>query len=378
MTTRYDAAVVGAGILGLAHAYHLARSGRRVVVFERHLRAQGASVRNFGMLWPVGQPAGNLYRLARRSLELWLELLPAASLWHARAGSLHLAYHDDEAQVLREFVTESAQEGRPCELLTPAEVRTRCPAVRPEGLQAGLWSPTEVTVDPRQVVAALPDWLTRTYGVTFAFGTPVLSYEQPRIVTAAGTWEADQLLVCTGVDFQELAPEAFAASGLVPCKLQMLRTPPCGDRVRLGPMLAAGLTLRHYKAFARCPSLPALVQRFDAALPEYGRFGIHVMATQNGLGELVLGDSHEYGAAIEPFDKMEIDGLILAYLATFLEVPDLRLAARWHGIYAKHPTDAYAIARPRQGLTAVSGVGGAGMTLSFGLAEQVVASLEGA
>ncbi len=76
---RYDTAVVGAGILGLAHAYHLARKGQRVVVFERSPRAQGASIRNFGMLWPIGQPAGAMYQLARRSLEIWAEVLKTNS-----------------------------------------------------------------------------------------------------------------------------------------------------------------------------------------------------------------------------------------------------------------------------------------------------------
>ena len=71
MSDGYDAAVVGAGVLGLAHAYHLARRDLRVAVFERHPAARGASVRNFGMLWPVGQPAGERYELARRSVEGW-------------------------------------------------------------------------------------------------------------------------------------------------------------------------------------------------------------------------------------------------------------------------------------------------------------------
>jgi FAD dependent oxidoreductase TIGR03364 len=372
MNPVYDVAVAGAGILGLAHAYHLARRGLRVVVLERHPRARGASVRNFGMIWPIGQPLGPLYHLARRSRDIWLEVLRASGLGHDHAGSLHLAYHDDEAQVLREFAGQIAGEDRSCDLLTAAEVTNRFPAVVPSGLRAGLWSPLELAVDPRQIIAELPAWLARTYGVEFAFDTPVLGYEYPRVVTANGEWLARRLLVCTGADFRAVAPEAFADSGLVACKLQMMRSQPYGDRFRVGPMLAAGLTLRHYRSFADCPTLPALARRFDAELPEYGRFGIHVLVSQNGQGEIVLGDSHEYGDAIEPFDKPRIDELVLAYLRTFVTIPDLTIAARWHGVYVKHPVEPYVVAHPTPDLWAVTGVGGAGMTLSFGLAERVV------
>jgi hypothetical protein len=146
----------------------------------------------------------------------------------------------------------------------------------------------------------------------------------------------------------------------------------------VGTHLAAGLTLRHYASFAQCPTLPALARRLDAELPDYGRHGIHVLVSQNGRGELTLGDSHEYGDAIEPFDNPRIDELILAYLKTFLRAPDLTVAARWHGTYVKHPTSAYVVARLTPQALAVTGVGGAGMTLSFGLAEQVVTDWLGA
>ena len=372
MNPIFDVGVVGAGILGLAHAYHLARRGLKVVVFERHPRAQGASIRNFGMIWPIGQPSGPLYQLARRSRDLWLEVLAASGLWHARSGSLHLAYHEDEEQVLREFAGEAAHEGRPCELWTPSQLKARFPAVQESGLRSGLWSPGEVGVDPREVIAKLPEWLTRKFGVTFAFGTTVVRHDLPKLVTTNGDWLARRLVICTGADFRELAPAAFAQAGLVACKLQMMRSQAYGDRFRLGTLLAAGLTLRHYPSFAGCPTLPELVRRLDATLPDHVRLGIHVLVAQNAGGELVIGDSHEYGDTIEPFDKTRIEELILEYMRTFLTVPDLTIAARWHGVYVKHPTKPYMVARPTPETLAVTGVGGAGMTLSFGLAEKTV------
>jgi FAD dependent oxidoreductase TIGR03364 len=289
---------------------------------------------------------------------------------------MHLAYHDDEATVLREFAAGPGSGEIGGSLLSPGQVIDRCPAVRSDGLRAGYWSPQETCVDPREVVAGLPDWLRKAHGVHFEFGVAVLGYARPSLSTSAGVWSADQLFVCSGDDFQTLYPAVFRGSGLARCKLQMMRTVPQAGGWRLGPMLAAGLTLRHYPAFANCPSLPAVTSRFLKELPDYDRYGIHVLVSQNGLGELVLGDSHEYDDAIEPFDKDAINELVLRYLATFLRPPELRLGARWQGVYGKHPSQPWFIARPVEGVTVVTGLGGAGMTLSFGLAERVVGGLE--
>jgi FAD dependent oxidoreductase TIGR03364 len=225
-------------------------------------------------------------------------------------------------------------------------------------------------VDPREVIAQLPAWLADRFGVRFVWGCTALGYDRPMLHTSRGDVHAARLWVCSGDEIRCLYPATLADPNLVRCKLQMMRTEPLQRGQCLGPMIAAGLTLRHYSSFGACPSLPALKARFAAELPECERFGIHVMAAQNGLGELVLGDSHEYDPDIEPFDKTLIDQLVLRYLATFLEIPDLRIAAHWHGTYLKHKTESYLIAHPADGVTLVTAVGGAGMTLSFGLAEQ--------
>jgi FAD dependent oxidoreductase TIGR03364 len=324
------------------------------------------------MLWPIGQPAGAMRGLADRSLDIWSEMLVASGIWHDRCGSLHLAYREDEEAVLDEFARQARDRGHHCTLLTPKEIAGRFTAVREVGLRSGVWSPTEIQVDPREVLARLSAWLAAEHGVEFHFGCAATSWDGSRLTAGGRDWRAALLVVCSGPDLRTLFPEWHAGLGLVPCKLQMMRTAPMSWR--LGTMVAAGLTLRHYCAFADCPSLPALRARVTEEMPEYDRFGIHVMAAQNGLGEVLIGDSHEYGDDIQPFDKPEIDRLILTYLSTFLDVEPatLPIAARWHGVYVKHPTEPFVIGRPAADAVVVTGVGGAGMTLSFGLAERVV------
>jgi FAD dependent oxidoreductase TIGR03364 len=372
MNRQADVAVIGGGIVGLAFAWTAARNGRSVVLFERDRKAQGASVRNFGMVWPIGQSSGAPHARALRSRELWRELAGASGISLDPVGSLHLAYQPDELAVLEEFVDRSADLGFDCRLLNADETLQRSPAVNSERLLGSLWSPTEACVDPRQAIATIPGWLAETLGVQLRFGSVVTSIAMPEVRTSDGeTWNVEQAIVCGGADFRTLFPEVFANSGIRLCKLQMMRTGPQPNGWRLGPMLAGGLTLGHYSAFQVCPTLPALKRRFEETMPDFVRQGIHVMASQNFLGEVVIGDSHEYDDKIEPFDKPGIDDLILGYLKGMVQLPDWTIAARWHGIYAKHPTRLIFTAEPEPGVKIVTAPGGAGMTLSFGFAEEL-------
>jgi len=375
MEHRADLAIVGAGILGLAHAWAAARRGRRVVVFERARRASGASVRNFGLIWPIGQPHGAAHQLALRSREIWLEVLEDARLPFLGTGSLHLAYRDDEAAVGREFADRAPKLGYECAWLNAGAVQERSSAVQPEGLIGALWSPVEFTVDPRLVVASLPEYLRQRCGVDVRFGCAVRAIDMPAIDAGTERWKADRVIICSGEDFDSLFPGAYAQAGLTRVKLQMLRTAPQPEGWRLGPALAAGLTLRFYPSFQVCASLAALRERIAQETPEYDRWGIHGLVSQTVQGELTLGDSHEYGLCTDVFNKDEIDGLILKYISGFLRAPDLTIAQRWHGVYAKHPEAAYLSLDPAPGVRIVTSPGGAGMTLSFGVAERTIEEL---
>ncbi len=369
-----DIIVVGAGIVGMAHALAAAKRGYKVTVFERNPYAVGASIRNFGMIWPIGQPQGKLRQRALKAREIWTEVASKADFHLNQSGSLHLAYREDELAVLQEFVANEAD--KDVALLSPDEVTAKSPAVINDGLLGGLWSATEMIVDPREAIKKLPSLLNREYRIEFHFGTVVTNIEYPNLIAAGEKWTANKhIFLCSGADFETLYSNIYQDSEITKVKLQMMRTIPQPDNFRIGTSLCGGLTLTHYSAFNDCPSLPALKNRISTETPHFPEWGIHVMMSQNSVGELIIGDSHEHGLNPEPFDKAEINQYILDYLKTFVRVPSLEIAETWHGVYAKLPGKTEFIAHPESGVTIVNAISGAGMTLSFGLAEEVVTNL---
>jgi D-hydroxyproline dehydrogenase subunit beta len=125
---KYDLAVVGAGIVGLAHAWMAAKSGLSVVVLDKDPRCVGASIRNFGFITVTGQRDGDTWRRARRSRDLWQELARAAAIPICHNGLTLVAQRPEALALLEAF--KDTQMGEECSLLTQDMLAKTCGAVR--------------------------------------------------------------------------------------------------------------------------------------------------------------------------------------------------------------------------------------------------------
>jgi len=367
-----SAIVIGAGIVGLATARALAEKGFKVTVIERESFSMGASIRNFGMIWPIGQPEGVLLNRALRSREIWMDMLSQAAVWHNPCGSIHVAYNDIEWNVLQELAVTFENQGRSVLLLSKEQVLQQYPAVNAIHLKGGLFSSSELIINPLLSIASLPNLFKEKYQIEFLWGQAVNEISGNSVLVNSTKLFADQIFVCTGADFAHLYPEIYKEQLITKCSLQMMRMISKSNQ-SINTSICGGLSLIHYKSFEAAPSIAELKKHYEQELPEYLQLGIHVMIDQNNLNEFIIGDSHEYGNSFLPFNKVYVNQLILEYLKSFININDLELVETWQGIYPKMLNGATELTlSPTDNVHIINGLGGAGMTLSFGLAEEYV------
>ena len=176
----FDLAVVGAGILGLAHALAAARRGKRVVVIDRDAQANGASVRNFGFVTVTGQERGARVaaRHARRATSgsRWRRRPASPSSTRASCCS---ARRPEARAVLDAFLRDrdgrrlrGARRGR--------DARARFPMLRPDSLRRRALEPARACGSNRATPSRgwRPGWRRRTAS-TFLRSTAVHAVAPP-------------------------------------------------------------------------------------------------------------------------------------------------------------------------------------------------------
>jgi sarcosine oxidase len=206
---RADIAIVGAGVMGAATAMHLARSGRRVVLLERHTlgHAYGSS-HGTSRVFRLSYPDPDLVRFARQALDGWRELEEVrGEQLLLRNGSLDLGGTSEENAAALEAA------GERCERLTGREAGWRWPiATDPD--ERALFQPDGATILSDRAHQAMADAAIdagceliehTTVASISADGAGVhvhsdgIEFVADAVVVAAGAWSR-ALLQPLGVD----------------------------------------------------------------------------------------------------------------------------------------------------------------------------------
>lgn len=373
MPNVFDLAVVGGGVLGIAHALVAARAGMRVVLIERDAHANGASIRNFGFITVTGQERGDSWNLARRTRDIWAQVAPEAGIAIHHRGLLLTARSVEALCVIEAFLETEMGEG--CRLVSPDEFRKQTQGLGTAELRGALFSPHELRVESRVAIPVLTAWLQEAMGVVVNHETVVFSATPPRLQTSRGVIEAGAVVVCPGDDFATLFPDRIASFGLRKCRLSMLKLADPG--FRLPSALMSDLSLTRYRGYAALPQARALEAKLRAEQPGHYLHGVHLIAVQGLDGSLVVGDSHHYDHLPDPFAPAEAEQAILEEYRRALGQEASPVQERWTGVYAVAEDRTYLIDAPHNDVRLVIVTSGTGASTCFGIAERVIGDLLG-
>jgi glycine/D-amino acid oxidase-like deaminating enzyme len=181
------AVVAGGGVLGTWHALELCRAGFTVAHIEAEVLPQGASVRNFGLIWVSGRRTGDELDAAQRARQRWEEvgsIVPDVGF--RPAGSLTLAQNDGERKVMEEFAAHPDAAARSIIYVDPAQVASLNPAIRGD-IAGGLYCSVDAIVEPRRALGALRNHLSTLGSYTYRPGRRVVAVENHALVDTSGT-----------------------------------------------------------------------------------------------------------------------------------------------------------------------------------------------
>jgi len=204
MATTADVVIIGAGIMGVSTAYHLARLGAgRVVVLERDTVCSGSTALASG---------GIRHQYANRlGIELTTHSIVTYERFEAefgvdpnfrQHGYLILIATDDELAVARRSVALQQELGVDVELLDAAATRQLCPYLETGDLLGATYTPRDGYADPYLCATGIAA-RARELGVVIHQQHEVSAFlrdgDRVRgVVTRHGAFEAGAVVIATG------------------------------------------------------------------------------------------------------------------------------------------------------------------------------------
>jgi glycine oxidase len=328
-STRYDAVVIGAGLIGLACAWRAAKRGLSVLVVDRaKVPAAGSSGVAAGMLAPVTEADFGEEPLLRVNLAgraRWpafaadLEERTGLPTGYRESGALVVAADRDDAEALRRLYGFQRGLGLDVEWLTPGACRRLEPGLSPR-IAGGIAAHGDAQVDPRATAAALASAVDE---LALGIGVEAIEHRHGRVTgvrTDAGVIECDAVVVAAGAWSAALAPDADGPPvrpvkgqilelrtrpGLDEPLTRIVRTPRCYLLGRGDGRVVLGATVEE-QGFDTAVTADGVFRLLEAAwevLPEVGE--LQLLAAHAGLRP----GTPDNGAVVGPG---ELDGLVWA------------------------------------------------------------------
>lgn len=377
----YDLIIIGSGVMGSFHAHHALNLGKKVLIIDRNSKAIQASVRNFGQAVTSGLSLNEWHYYGRRSAELYLDLHKKAGLPVRQNGSYYIANTPGEFAVLEEMQQRFLALDYGCELWDKSTVLKHLPAIQDSYAVGALVFKQELSIEPEYMVNRLRDYMIEQMGLQQEMNCliqHVKSYsDRVEVISNTGKkFEAENVLICNGIELQQLYPELFAASDIEVCRLQMISLKNPG--IELQGNILTGLSIRRYESFRECEAWKKLDSH--GLSNEYDEKGIHILFKQRPDGTVILGDSHDYLDAADAHNfsflhDVHTDSLMLQEAKRIAKLNRWEPEYTWNGFYSQCKHSDLFEAKPEQGVHIITGIGGKGMTTTAGLAENRIQSM---
>lgn len=229
-------AVIGSGVVGSSIAYHIARSGNQVTLFDRGFPMRATSGSTHAWVWVQSKRPDPYALLTDLSRELYPLLeREIGSFEFSPTGGLTPIFSENDIPAAHELIRQQRAVGIDVQWMSPSDVLEFEPDINPAVL-GGVYSSRDANVNPLALVPALIR-AGRSAGVTFAYGTRVESLSEAGAgwqltLDNGGEWTGDQVVLAAG----NWTPELLAPLGIRcpvgPVRGQILITQPVARIVR--------------------------------------------------------------------------------------------------------------------------------------------------
>jgi len=297
---QYAVTIVGAGIIGLYTAYHLARAGAGpILVVDRGFLSSGASGRNGGGVRQQWETRATV-RLARESVAAYRRFGGefGYNIWFRQGGYLFLAENETEMARLRAVSDVVRSEGLPSRVLGPDGVLRLVPGIDARAVVGGTYLSSDGTLYPFPAIWGLYETV-RSLGVEVLLGVEAMgiatagervsglvtshgTVATPTVVDAAGGWSGE-FARRAGLEVPNVATrhEILATEPMRPFLDPMVVRPSDGlyFSQTLRGEIVGGLTMRHAAGttggMSTSPEfLPRMARILTALIPRLGALNV--------------------------------------------------------------------------------------------------------